>query len=90
MTASKNTATAEKTITLSGGKIATIGEFKGRHIMAAKKLTDDPEKLILAMISLVVTIDGNAIVFEDLEEMNGFDVLALMNEFSGFIPEPAK
>lgn len=80
----------QKQITLSNGSVAVVGEFKGYHIAQARKLTNDPEQLVNAIIALVVTIDGKPIVMEDLDEMNGFDVLALMSEFSGFIPAPAK
>lgn len=72
-----------KKIELKDGKIAVIGEFKGKHISAAQRLVgDDKEKMILALIATCVTIDGKPILIEDLDEMPGSDVLKLMGEFS--------
>lgn len=94
---SKETATAveikdsKKQITLSDGRVATFGDFKGKHIMQARRLVgNDPDLLVNAMIATVVSIDGKPVFMEDLDEMEGVDVLALMGEFSGFFPAPAK
>lgn len=86
----KSNEVKQKEITLSDGSKAVIGQFKGYHIAQARKLTDDPNQLISAIISLVVNIDGKPILMEDLDQMDGFDVLALMAEFSAFIPASAK
>lgn len=81
----------KKQITLSDGRVATFGEFKGKHIMQARRLVgDNADQLVNAIIATVVTIDGKPIFMEDLDEMNGFDVLNLMGEFSGFTQAPAK
>lgn len=81
----------EKTITLPSGKTAVIGGFKGKHILAAKRIAgDDAERIVLAMISQCVKVDGNPVIMEDLEEMDGFDVLQLMGEFSGVNPKSAQ
>lgn len=43
----------------------------------------DTSKIVFAMIALTVTIDKEPVVMEDLDEMDGADVLELMGEFSG-------
>jgi hypothetical protein len=73
-----------KQINLPSGKTAEIAEFKGKHIIEAQKIAGgSTERITLAMISLVTTIDGKSVLMEELEEMDGFDVLALMGEFAG-------
>ena len=71
-----------KQIELSGGRIAIVQEFKGKHIIQAQRATNgDSEKLMFAIISMLTTIDGQPVVMEDLEEMPGKDMLKLMAEF---------
>lgn len=83
--------TTMKTITLPSGKIAEIGAFKGKHILQAKRMAgDDAERVVLAMIAICTKIDGKEVLMEDLEEMDGFDVLQLMGEFSGVNPTSAQ
>lgn len=74
----------EKEIKLPSGKVATISGFKGKHIREAQRMADtDISKMTFAMIALTTVIDGNPIIMEDLDEMDGADVLALMGEFQG-------
>ncbi|KQC02098.1 phage tail assembly protein [Pedobacter sp. Hv1] len=76
-------AEQSKNIELSGGKIATLGEFKGKHILLAQKVSgEDKDKMMFALIATCVKIDGKPVVMEDLEDMPGPDVLKLMGEFS--------
>jgi hypothetical protein len=72
-----------KEITLPSGKIAKLEEYKGKHIREASKIADgDQTKLMFALISLCATIDDQPILMEDLDEMNGRDVMMLMTEFN--------
>jgi hypothetical protein len=70
-------------VKLPSGKLAVIREFKGRDVMKAMKIagTDDPHKIIFSLMALTTTIDEKPIVMEDIEDMNGKDVLALIGEF---------
>ena len=80
-----------KEITLPSGKVASIGEFKGKHIREAQRIADgEQDKFMFALISLTSTIDGMPVVAEDLDEMSGADVLALMGEFSENFTSPLK
>jgi hypothetical protein len=74
---------AGKEIELPSGKKAVIADFKGKHIQQASEMAgDNPSRVIFAMIAICVTIDGEPIVMEDLDEMPGRDVLKLQKEFS--------
>lgn len=73
-----------KEIKLPSGKTAVIAPFKGKHVREAQKVAgDDTSLIVFAMIALTTTIDGQPVVAEDLDEMDGMDVMALMGEFSG-------
>lgn len=77
-------AEEKKELTLSDGSIAKIGEFKGKHVLQAQKVVGkDSDKMLFALIASCVQINDKPIVMEDLDEMNGSDVLTLMGEFSG-------
>lgn len=80
----------QKIKTLPSGKTATFEKFKGMHVRKASQMVDgDTSKIIFAMIALTVQIDGAPVVMEDIDEMDGADVLELMGEFSGnFSPTP--
>lgn len=70
-------------IELPSGKVAEIREFKGRDAMQAQKMIGtDATKYIPALISITTTIDGNAIVVEDMEEMDGRDFMKLFTTFA--------
>lgn len=80
-----------KKIILSGGKTAELAAFKGKHVFQAQERISDQSEddkaptggsIIKVLISMLVTIDGVAIVPEQLDEMDGQDVLTLMGEFS--------
>jgi hypothetical protein len=73
-----------KTIELNDGKIAVIKPFKGKHILEAQKLVGtETEKMMFGLIAQCVTIDGKAVLFEEVDDMPGGDVLKLMGEFGG-------
>ena len=71
-----------KEITLPSGAVATVGDFKGRHVREAQRISSGAsDKFLFALISLTTTIDGKTVLMEDLDEMPGMDVMALMGEF---------
>ena len=74
---------ADGTVTLKNGSIATLKEFKGRHIREATKAADgDQSKMLFAMMAMCIEIDGKPIVMEDLDDMNGGDCLKLQGAFA--------
>jgi len=73
-----------KQITLPSGKVAEIADFKGKHIRLAAEISDGkPGMFIFALIAQCTTIEGKEIVAEELDNMDGKDVLKLQAEFSG-------
>ena len=72
--------------TLPSGRIAEMQPFKGKHVREAQRFVagdeDGTDKITFVLISMLVTIDNQPVVMEDLEEMDGFDVLALMGKFA--------
>jgi len=80
---------------LPSGRIAKIEEFLGKHVREAQRqiadmqgdLKDKGEEanmgtMLFVLMSMLVTIDGQSFVYEDINEMDGMDVLALEGEFS--------
>lgn len=77
-----NTTTTRE-VQLPSGRIAVIGEFKGRHVREAQRVSDGAsDKYLFALIAMLTTIDGQPVLMEDLDEMPGGDVMKLMGEFS--------
>ncbi|MFO0387561.1 MAG: hypothetical protein ACK505_12335 [Flavobacteriales bacterium] len=75
----------QKTIKLPSGKTAEVRPYKGKDIRQAMKVSEgDQSKLIFAIIAHTTTIDSKPVVMEDLDEMDGSDVFALMSEFGNF------
>lgn len=71
-------------IPLSGGRYAVITPFKGRHIRQARVMMREAgHDFLFALIAQTVTIDGKSIVPEDLDEMDGKDVIALQSAVEG-------
>lgn len=71
------------------GKIATIREGKGRDLAQVQKLCGrDTDKFLFHLIARLVTIDGNPIAAEHLDDMALPDVLALQKEVTdeNFLP----
>jgi hypothetical protein len=76
----------EKTITLPSGKIAVGRPGKGRDLRMAGRLVNpgsDPIGYTMAILAQLVTIDGKAIVLEDIEEMSMEDTAALLELLPG-------
>ena len=84
-------ATAEphgkvKQITLPSGATAEVRKGRGKDLMRAHRAVrgkDDPMAISFALIAELTNIDGKAIVYEDVLEMNLSDVLALQTEIMG-------
>lgn len=72
-----------KEITLPSGKVALIEQFKGKHVrLAQRNAGTDTDAFLYHLIAMLTTIDGNPVVLEDLDEMEGRDLMRLMAEFS--------
>lgn len=77
------TNTPENVVILSDGRKAEFHPFKGKHTREAQKISNgDTSKMIFAMMAVCVTIDDKPIMMEDLDDMNGGDVLKLQAKFS--------
>lgn len=84
-------ADGTKEIKLPSGATAHIAPFKGKHIREAQRIADgDMSNMMFAMIAITTTVDGRNIVAEDLDDMDGQDVLALMGEFGGSLSTASK
>lgn len=81
---------------LPSGKIVKVEEFLGRHVREAQRYIADMSKdkrieggadknvgtMLFVLVSMLCTLDGVGIVYEDLDTMDGMDVLMLMGHFS--------
>ena len=77
---------ASKTITLPSGATAEVRKGRGKDLMRAHRAVrgnDDPMAISFALIAELANIDGKAIVYEDVLEMDLADVLALQTEIIG-------
>lgn len=72
-----------KEIILPSGKNATIKKGKGQDLLQAQMKAKTSEEIPYALIAELVEIDGQAIVYEDLLEMDLSDVISLQAELSG-------
>lgn len=71
-------------IPLSDGRLAVVVPALGRHIRQARRMTTEASHdYMFALIAQVVTINGRAIVAEDLDAMPGADIVKLMEEVQG-------
>lgn len=73
-------------ITLPSGAVASIREGKGRDLLAATRAAggaNDPMKIAFGLIAALVTIDGRALMIEDVEDMSLADVFKLQGEVMG-------
>lgn len=72
-----------KTLTLPSGKIAVIRNGKGHDLLQAQMKAKNSEEIPYALIAELAEIDGQALVYEDILEMDLPDVVALQGEISG-------
>jgi hypothetical protein len=69
-----------KQITLPSGRTAVIREGFGRDLMAAQRVATSVDAIPMALVAQLVEIDGKAIVYEDVLDMNLPDVLMLQGQ----------
>lgn len=73
----------------SGSKAQILRRGKGRHIeLAARMLGQQPTQmqLSMAMVAVKAQVDGRALTFEDVQELEDFDVFALIGAVMGKAP----
>jgi hypothetical protein len=79
--------TRKKTVTLSGGRVATILDGKGRDLIRAGTKANDatnPWDFQIALLSELVEIDGAPVPYEEfLDEIEAHDIMALLGEALG-------
>ncbi|NLG18938.1 MAG: hypothetical protein GX556_16555 [Fibrobacter sp.] len=79
----KDLLPAGREVPLPSGKTAHFINGKGQHLMNAMKIAGDNQNLLpFALIAELATIDGQAIVAEEISEMDLPDVVQLMKEVS--------
>jgi len=80
----KKASNATVIIDLPSGAKATKIEFKGKHVREAQRLSDgDQSKALFAIIAVATLIDGKRVTMEELDEMDGRDIIHLMAEYQG-------
>jgi len=77
---------ADREIKLPSGKTAVVRDGKGKDLRMAQRKAQTPDDIAFALISELVTLDGQPIIYEDLDEMVLKDVLMLVTEVSGNFP----
>ncbi len=77
-----------KTLILPSGKTATIRQGKGYDLLQAQMKAKNSEEIPYALIAELAEIDGQALVYEDILEMDLSDVVALQGEISGKFQTP--
>lgn len=69
--------------TLPSGAVVEKTPFKGKHVREAQRLMDgDQSKYTAAIISVACLIDGKKVTMEEMDEMDGRDILKLMEIFT--------
>jgi len=64
------------------GLIVEKTPFKGKHVREAQRIVDgDVTKAQFAIITVACLVDGKKIVIEDLDEMDGEDVMTMIAHF---------
>jgi len=82
--AQEKSSIPNRTATLPSGAVAEFLPFKGKHLRIAQRMSGSDQSLVMyAIIATVTLIDGKGIVMEDLDEMDGRDVLKLIEEYEG-------
>ncbi len=72
----------KKTFTLPSGAVCEKLPFKGKDVRLAQRLADgDTSKAQFAIISVACLVDGKKVTVEDLDEMDGMDIMTMIAEF---------
>lgn len=72
-----------KTINLPSGKIAILKDGKGIDLLHAQMKAKTSEEIPYALIAELAEIDGQALVYEDILELDLSDVIELQSAISG-------
>ena len=72
-----------KDITLPSGKTAKIKAGRGFDLLEAQKKAKTAEEIPYALIAELAEIDGQALVYEDILELDLSDVIALQEIIAG-------
>lgn len=72
-----------KELTLPSGKTAKFKDGKGRDLLNAQRKAKTSDEILFALIAEITEIEGEAVIYEDLLDMDLEDVLALQAEISG-------
>lgn len=71
-------------VKLSDDRVARVVPFKGKHIRLARRMQAEAgHDFLFALIAQTTTIDGQGIVPEDLDELDGKDVIKLQAAVEG-------
>jgi len=82
--AQEKSSMPNKTEVLPSGAVAEYLPFKGKNVMAAQRLANGDQSLVLpALMSSATLYNGQPFVMEDVSEMDGRDVLHLMAYYQG-------
>lgn len=69
--------------TLPSGLKVEETVFKGKHVREAQRLMDgDQSKYAFAIICVACIVEGKKITMEEMDEMDGKDILMLLEKFS--------
>lgn len=80
----KNKSIAKNIIDLPSGAKAEMLPFKGKHVREAQRLSDgDETKVVFALIAVCTLIDEKKVTIEELDDIDGRDLLRLMAEYNG-------
>ncbi len=79
-----------KTLTLPSGKIATIKDGKGIDLLHAQMKAKSSEEIPYALIAELTEIEGQALVYEDILELDLPDVIELQTAISGKVVSEKK
>ncbi len=73
-----------KEIKLSNGKVAVIKEGKGRDLFWAYRNATDPADIIRLLITRLITINGEPVTEDTLDELPIQDAMLLIRVFTEF------
>lgn len=79
----ENKSMPKEKFTLPSGAVVEKTPFKGKHVREAQRLMDgDQSKYSVAIISVSCLINGKKVTMEEMDEMDGRDIIKLMEIFT--------